>query len=121
MEISYTLDADAVIEALLGFDSSVSWSAVEEIDNSLVIVSHGLDRDIDCSGYFTEDELRQSVESVISKNLQVKYTYLRKAAYDKLNQFEMQFDDAANGTTTWVDAVNKIKSDYPKGVIDNGF
>jgi hypothetical protein len=44
-----------------------------------------------------------------------EYARLRKAEYDKLNQFEMQFDDQANGgTTTWVDAVNDIKARYPK-------
>jgi len=44
------------------------------------------------------------------------YARSRKAAYDQLNQFEMQFDDAVNGTTTWVDAVNAIKLAYPKEV-----
>ncbi len=43
-----------------------------------------------------------------------EYARLRKAAYDLLNQFEMQFDDNRDGTTTWVDAVNSIKARYPK-------
>ena len=43
-----------------------------------------------------------------------KYARDRKQAYDALNQFEMQFDDNANGTTTWVDAINAIKAKYPK-------
>jgi hypothetical protein len=43
-----------------------------------------------------------------------EYARLRKAEYDKLNQFEMQFDDNRDGTTTWVDAVNDIKARYPK-------
>ena len=43
-----------------------------------------------------------------------EYARLRKAEYDKLNQFEMQFDDQLNGTTTWVDAINEIKARYPK-------
>ena len=42
------------------------------------------------------------------------YARSRKAAYDLLNQFEMQFDDAANGTTTWIDAINPIKQEFPK-------
>lgn len=37
-----------------------------------------------------------------------------KAEYDKLNQFEMQFNDQRDGTTTWVDAINDIKAMYPK-------
>ena len=44
----------------------------------------------------------------------LEYARLRKAEYDKLNQFEMQFDDQVNGTTTWVDAINEIKARYPK-------
>jgi hypothetical protein len=43
-----------------------------------------------------------------------KYKEDRKLEYDKLNQFEMQFDDQRDGTTTWVDAINGIKDKYPK-------
>ena len=42
------------------------------------------------------------------------YARLRKVEYAKLNQFEMQFDDQRDSTTTWVDAVNAIKAKYPK-------
>lgn len=42
------------------------------------------------------------------------YSEKRKNEYSKLNQFEMQFDDRTNGTTTWVDAINAIKAKYPK-------
>jgi hypothetical protein len=38
----------------------------------------------------------------------------RVAAYQELNQDEMRFDDQVNGTTTWVDAINAIKTSYPK-------
>ena len=43
-----------------------------------------------------------------------EYARNRKAEYDQLNQFEMQFDDIRDGTTTWVDAINEIKARYPK-------
>ena len=43
-----------------------------------------------------------------------QYQRDRKVEYDKLNQFEMQFDDQRDGTTTWVDAINGIKEKYPK-------
>lgn len=42
------------------------------------------------------------------------YSELRQLEYNKLNQFEMQYDDAINGTTTWIDAINAIKEKYPK-------
>jgi hypothetical protein len=43
-----------------------------------------------------------------------EYARNRKQEYDKLNQFEMQFDDQLNNTTTWVDAINAIKQEFPK-------
>jgi hypothetical protein len=43
-----------------------------------------------------------------------QYQRDRKEEYNKLNQFEMQFDDQRDGTTTWVDAINGIKEKYPK-------
>jgi len=43
------------------------------------------------------------------------YARSRKVEYDALNQFEMQFDDEENGTTTWKDAIEAIKTKYPKG------
>ena len=42
------------------------------------------------------------------------YARNRKEEYDQLNQFEMQFDDDRDGTTTWVDTINEIKGRHPK-------
>ena len=43
-----------------------------------------------------------------------EYSRVRKAKYDLLNQDEMRFDDVTNSTTTWVDAINAIKTAHPK-------
>jgi|TARA_R110002167_G_scaffold5230_2_gene24469 hypothetical protein len=43
-----------------------------------------------------------------------QYSRDRAKAYSLLNQFEMQFDDSINSTTTWVDAINEIKQRFPK-------
>ena len=43
-----------------------------------------------------------------------EYARNRKAEYDQLEQFEMQFDDDRDGTTTWVDTINEIKGRHPK-------
>ena len=43
-----------------------------------------------------------------------EYARNRKKEYDQLNQFEMQFDDDRDSTTTWVDKINEIKDKYPK-------
>jgi hypothetical protein len=44
-----------------------------------------------------------------------QYQRNRAAAYpDIADQLDMQYWDKKNGTTTWVDAVAKVKSDNPK-------
>ena len=43
-----------------------------------------------------------------------QYARARATEYSALNQFEMQFDDQQNNTTTWVDAINDIKARFPK-------
>ena len=43
-----------------------------------------------------------------------EYKGLRKEKYDLLNQDEMRYDDVKNSTTTWVDAIDAIKQEYPK-------
>jgi hypothetical protein len=42
------------------------------------------------------------------------YARNRKAKYDLLNQDEMRYDDTKNSTTTWVDAIDAIKAEFPK-------
>ena len=46
-----------------------------------------------------------------------KYQYqeVRKTKYPSIeDQLDMQYHDAVNGTTTWKDAVAKVKTDNPK-------
>ena len=44
-----------------------------------------------------------------------KYQRDRAIAYPSLaDQLDMQYWDKKNGTTTWVDAIAKVKSDNPK-------
>jgi len=42
------------------------------------------------------------------------YARSRKQEYDKLPQWEMQFDDQRDGTSTWIDSINEIKERFPK-------
>ena len=45
----------------------------------------------------------------------VKYKTDRAKAYPSIgDQLDMQYWDKKNGTTTWVDAIAKVKSDNPK-------
>jgi hypothetical protein len=53
------------------------------------------------------------IPSIVVDPLQ--YQADRQAAFNELgNQFDMQYWDLVNNTTTWKDAVTKIKSDFPK-------
>jgi hypothetical protein len=63
--------------------------------------------------------LDQSLVDAELTRLQTEYDSLayarsRKQEYDKLPQFEMQFDDQRDGTSTWVDSINEIKERFPK-------
>jgi hypothetical protein len=62
----------------------------------------------------TDSEIQAEIIRLQAVYDSQEYARLRKAEYDQLNQFEMQFDDNRDGTTTWVDAVNSIKARYPK-------
>jgi hypothetical protein len=63
----------------------------------------------------TQSEIDAEVTRLQAEYDSQEYARNRKQEYDKLNQFEMQFDDQLNGTTTWVDAINAIKQNIPKG------
>jgi hypothetical protein len=43
------------------------------------------------------------------------YKYQRQSAYPSIQeQLDMQYWDTINGTTTWQDAINAVKQQYPK-------
>ena len=62
----------------------------------------------------TEAEIQAEITRLQAVYDSQEYARNRKAEYEQLNQFEMQFDDQLNGTTTWVDAINAIKQEFPK-------
>jgi hypothetical protein len=48
---------------------------------------------------------------------EASYTELRAAAYPSMaEQMDMQYWDNINGTTTWADAIQAIKDEYPKTI-----
>jgi hypothetical protein len=66
--------------------------------------------------FFTEKQRLENIAVQNANDAEAALTYAdrRKFKYDALNQFELQFDDAANSTTTWLDAINAIKAEFPK-------
>lgn len=69
-------------------------------------------------GYTPTDEEMTAIETRVldleADYESKQYARDRKAEYDKLNQFELQFDDKQDNGTRWVDAINNIKSQFPK-------
>jgi len=62
----------------------------------------------------TQSEIDAEIIRLQAEYDSQEYARNRKAEYDQLNQFEMQFDDDRDGTTTWVDTINEIKGRHPK-------
>ena len=62
----------------------------------------------------TQSEIDAEVIRLQAEYDSQAYARSRKAEYDQLNQFEMQFDDDRDSTTTWVDKINEIKGRHPK-------
>ena len=91
--------------------------AILKTHGTVAVVSENTPEALDGSGnVVTLDEALITAE--ISR-LQAEYDskqYSRDRAeeYAKLNQYEMMFDDQRDSTTTWVDAVNAIKAQFPK-------
>jgi len=62
----------------------------------------------------TDAEIATEITRLQAEYDSLAYARSRKQEYDKLNQWEMQFDDNRDGTTTWVDSINEIKVRFPK-------
>jgi len=60
----------------------------------------------------TDDELNAAYTAWKNAN---EYKLNRENSYPSLQeQMDMQYWDSVNGTTTWKDAIAKVKSDNPK-------
>ena len=73
------------------------------------------------TNWFDDDQIQPSQSEIDAEIIRLQaeydsqaYARNRKAEYDQLNQFEMQFDDDRDSTTTWVDKINEIKGRHPK-------
>jgi hypothetical protein len=92
------IDQDAVFEAHKDVISSIIGDVAYDKDGNVV----------------TPDNTKITAARVELDKL--KYKNTRKYAYPTVQeQLDMQYHDAVNGTSTWKDAVAKVKSDNPKG------
>jgi len=95
-----------IIEALLELYPTGQFSIGDDFESL-----EWMSEDIQKPTYDDIKDLATQKENEYNSKL---YSVLRKQEYDKLNKFDMQFNDAMNGTTTWIDAINEIKAKYPK-------
>jgi len=64
----------------------------------------------------TQSEIDAEVIRLQAEYDSNQYQRDRASAYPSLqDQADMQYWDTVNGTTTWQDAIAKVKADYPKG------
>lgn len=76
-------------------------------DGSGATFAYGID--------ITQEQVDQARKEINAELAATKYQRDRAAAYPSLaDQLDMQYWDKKNGTTTWVDAITKVKTDYPK-------
>ena len=90
--------------------------AIKSLDStSEFSITHG---DTDVITWITtpisDAEITAEVARLQTEYDSLAYARSRKQEYDKLPQFEMQFDDNRDGTSTWVDSILAIKDKFPK-------
>ena len=63
----------------------------------------------------TDSEITAEITRLQAEYDALQYQRDRATAYPSLqDQADMQFHDLANGTTTWLDAIQAVKDAYPK-------
>ena len=67
---------------------------------------------------FIKDVAEQGYDIVEGPDVvQPSYTDLRRADYpSREDQFDMQYHDQVDGTTTWKDTIQAVKDKYPKTI-----
>ncbi len=62
----------------------------------------------------SEEEILAEISRIDIQKKLTQYQRDRKAEYNKLNQDELRYNDLINGTNTWIEAIQEIKSKFPK-------
>jgi hypothetical protein len=86
------------------------YTAIFELNPTVVTTSDDIAYDADGNVVKYDNA---AVEALVAANA---YKDDRASAYPSIQeQLDMQYWDSVNGTTTWADAIAKVKADYPKG------
>tara|TARA_Y100001963_G_C6419143_1_gene281869 strand:- start:142 stop:438 length:297 start_codon:yes stop_codon:yes gene_type:complete len=93
------------VEAILSLKPGAKWL----IDNDILIWKD------ESKTEPTESEINAEIARLDQVYIDEKYKRDRASAYPSIqDQLDMQYWDQVNSTTTWKDAIAKVKSDYPK-------
>ena len=93
------------LEAILSLKPGAKWL----IDNDILIWKDESQTEP------TESEINAEIARLDQIYTNEKYKRDRASAYPSIqDQLDMQYWDQVNSTTTWKDAIAKVKSDYPK-------
>ena len=97
-----------IIDAILKIDEKAQVSVVgEDIDTAVLTWS---------SSEISKADIKTKMAELQTEYDNNKYQRDRALAYPSIqDQLDMQYWDKVNSTTTWQDAIAKVKSDNPKG------
>ena len=92
------------------------WEAIRSINPNAVTMSG--DKIFNNDGneiFINETDITNKIAELKTAYDKLEYQRKRAAAYPTIQeQLDMQYWDKVNDTTTWKDAVAKVKSDNPK-------
>lgn len=98
-------DHEAIRRAYPEVTGIADGGAIRLKDGSFVTIGKQLD----------QNSINIAREQLDAEFAATQYQRDRAAAYPSIqDQLDMQYWDKKNGTTTWVDAITKVKTDYPK-------
>jgi hypothetical protein len=98
-----------IAQAIYNLAPTAVWSMTNDSYDELVWLSDGVAKP-------SKDAVLAEVARLQAEYDAKQYQRDRVAEYPSIQeQMDMQYWDAINGTTTWQDAINAVKTKYPKG------
>ena len=98
-----------ITKALKSLRPTASFSVVDEDYSKITWYSNDITMP-------TQSEVNAEVTRLQAEYVATQYQRDRASEYPSIQeQMDMQYWDAINGTTTWQDAINAVKTKYPKG------
>ena len=101
------------------FEDTKRYTAIRNVHNTVVTIAGETDATDEKGNSVTLDEalITAEVTRLQAEYDANQYQRDRATAYPSLqDQADMQFHDLANGTTTWLDAIQAVKDAYPKPI-----